>query len=151
MKLSKSKKSIWKVGSSEYRAAKTIKPTLEIISFISFWWEIQRQGWYQTSIIKTDIQDLLFFYSSGLIRTCYSKSGSFRCMATDASALVSLFQAESFVCSVAKSCPILCVPMNCRLPVSSVRGRILEQVAISFSKGLMQSLNLLHCRQILNH
>ena len=42
------------------------------------------------------------------------------------------------VCSVTQSCPTLCGPMNC-LPVSSVHGifqaRILEQIAISFSRG----------------
>ena len=42
-------------------------------------------------------------------------------------------------CSVAKSCPTLCDPMNYSLSGSSVRGisqaRILEWVAISFSRG----------------
>ena len=40
---------------------------------------------------------------------------------------------------VVKSCPTLCDPMDCRLPGSSVHGisqaRILEWVAISFSRG----------------
>ena len=40
-------------------------------------------------------------------------------------------------CSVSKSCPILCNPMDCSPPGSSVHGilqaRILEWVAISFS------------------
>ena len=40
---------------------------------------------------------------------------------------------------VAKSCPMLCDPMNCSPPGSSVHGtlwaRILEWVAISFSRG----------------
>ena len=43
---------------------------------------------------------------------------------------------------VAKSCPTLCDPMDCSLPSSSVRGilqaRILESVAISFSRGSFQ-------------
>ena len=43
---------------------------------------------------------------------------------------------------VAQSCPTLCKPMNCSLPGSSVRGifqaRILEWVAISFSRGSSQ-------------
>ena len=42
----------------------------------------------------------------------------------------------------AKSCPTLCDTMDCILPDSSVRGispaRILEWVAISFSKGSVQ-------------
>ena len=41
-------------------------------------------------------------------------------------------------CLVAKSCPILCHPMDCSLPDSSVHGilqaRILEWVAIPFSR-----------------
>ena len=44
------------------------------------------------------------------------------------------------VCSVAKSCPALCDPMDCSPPGSSVHGifqaRTLEWVAISFSRGL---------------
>ena len=43
-------------------------------------------------------------------------------------------------CLVAKSCPILCQPMNCSPAGSSVRGilqvRILEWVVISFSRDL---------------
>ena len=43
------------------------------------------------------------------------------------------------VCSVYQSCPTLCNPMDCSLPGSSVHGifqaRILEWVAISFSRG----------------
>ena len=41
-------------------------------------------------------------------------------------------------CSVAQSCPILCDPMDCSPPGSSVHGvfaRILERVAISSSRG----------------
>ena len=42
------------------------------------------------------------------------------------------------VCSVSKSCPTLCNPVDCGLPGSSVPGisqaRILEWVAISFSR-----------------
>ena len=43
---------------------------------------------------------------------------------------------------VAQSCPTLCDPMNCSLPGSSVHGifqaRVLEWVAISFSRGSSQ-------------
>ena len=43
------------------------------------------------------------------------------------------------LCSVAQSCPTFCDPMNWSLPDSSVHGisqaRILEWVAISFSRG----------------
>ena len=44
---------------------------------------------------------------------------------------------------VAQSCPTLCNPMDCSLPGSSVHGifqaRILEWVAISFSRGSSQT------------
>ena len=47
------------------------------------------------------------------------------------------------VCSVAQLCLTLCNPMDCSLPGSSVHGifqaRILEQVAISYSRGSSQS------------
>ena len=62
---------------------------------------------------------------------------------------------------VAQLCPVLRDPMDCSPPGSSVHGilqaRILEWVAIPFSKGFSQSRDrwvdhntgLLHCRQIL--
>src|SRR5574340_872311 len=44
-----------------------------------------------------------------------------------------------FCCLVARWCPALCDPMDCSPPGSSVHGilkaRILERVAISFSRG----------------
>ena len=46
------------------------------------------------------------------------------------------------ICSAAQSCPTLCSPTGCSLPGSSVHGilqaRILERVAISFSRGSSQ-------------
>ena len=49
---------------------------------------------------------------------------------------------------VAQFCPILCDPMDCSPPGSSVHGisqaRILEWVAISFSRGSSQSWNGTH-------
>ena len=46
-------------------------------------------------------------------------------------------------CLVAKSCLIFCYPMDCGLPGSSVHGisqaRVLEWVAISFSRGSSQT------------
>ena len=56
---------------------------------------------------------------------------------------------------VAQSRPILCNSMDCSPPASSVHGilqaRILEWVAIPFSRGSSRprNLRLLHCRQIL--
>ena len=56
---------------------------------------------------------------------------------------------------VAKSCPTLCNPMDCSLPGSSVHGilqaRILEWVAIFFSRGSSQTLVSCIGRQILYH
>ena len=49
------------------------------------------------------------------------------------------YESES---EVAQSCPTLCDPVDCRPPGSCVHGisqaRILEQVAISFSRGSSQ-------------
>ena len=64
------------------------------------------------------------------------------------------FESES---EVAQSCLTLCDPMDCSPPGSSVHGilqaRILEWVAISFSRGIfpIQGSNpgLPHCRQTL--
>ena len=46
---------------------------------------------------------------------------------------------SQFSSEVAQSCPTFCDPMDCSLPGSSVHGifqaRVLEWVAISFSKG----------------
>ena len=57
---------------------------------------------------------------------------------------------------VAQSCPTLCNPVECRLPGTPVHGifqaRILEWVAISFSRGSSRPrdrTHLLHCRQTL--
>ena len=60
---------------------------------------------------------------------------------------------------VTQSCPTLCDPMDCSLPVFSVHGilqaRILEWVAISFSRGSSQprdgSQVSCICRQVLYH
>ena len=65
----------------------------------------------------------------------------------------------SVCCSVTKTCLTLFDPMGCSLPDSSVHGifptRILEWVAISFSKGIFQTQGsnpgLLHCRRMLYH
>ena len=52
------------------------------------------------------------------------------------------FKHDSSYCLVAKPCPTFCDPMNCSLPGSFVVGisqvRILEWVAISFSRGSSQ-------------
>ena len=52
------------------------------------------------------------------------------------------FQNTACVCSVTQSCPTLCDPTDCSLPGSSVhrifQARILEQVAISYSRGSSQ-------------
>ena len=64
-----------------------------------------------------------------------------------------------WLCSVAQSCPSLCDPMDRSPPGSSVHGilqaRILEWVAIPFSRGSSQPRDLTHVscvgRQILYH
>ena len=51
--------------------------------------------------------------------------------------------ARARACAQAQLCPILCDPMNCSLPSSSVHGmfqaRMLEQVAISYSRVSSQT------------
>ena len=74
-----------------------------------------------------------------------------------AQALSTSFRLDHGEAKVAQSCPPLCGPMDCCLPGSSVHGilqaRILEWVAISFSKGSSQprdrTQGLRHCRQTL--
>ena len=69
---------------------------------------------------------------------------------------------EGCMCSVAQSCLTLCNSMDCSPPGSSVHGilqaRILEQVAISFSRGSSRHRDQTHIfciscidRWILNH
>ena len=56
---------------------------------------------------------------------------------------------KSVLCSVTQSCPTLCEPMDCSPPGSSVHGifwaRILEWVAIPFSRGSSQWDSLFNC------
>ena len=56
------------------------------------------------------------------------------------------------LCEVAQSCPILCDPVDCSPPGSSVHGilqaRILEWVAISFSRGSSQPRDRTHVSHI---
>ena len=73
------------------------------------------------------------------------------------------FPSEGCCYLVAKSCPIICHPVDCTPPDSSVHGifqvRILEWVDISFCRGsswprdrtqvTCVASTLLHCRQIL--
>ena len=59
------------------------------------------------------------------------------------------FESES---EVAQSCPTLCDPVDCSLPGSSAHGilqaRILEWVAISFSRGEVTSSLLMKERNV---
>ena len=63
------------------------------------------------------------------------------------------------VCLVTKPCLILCDPMDCSPPGSSVHGilqaRILDWIAMPFSRGSAwtqgSNPSLLHCRWILYH
>ena len=63
------------------------------------------------------------------------------------------------VCSVTKSCPTVCDPMDCSPPSFSVHGifqaRVLEWVAIPFSRGSSRPRDGNHAsyigRRVLNH
>ena len=84
------------------------------------------------------------------------------CLVMDFSGFI-LFRVHlTFWLYVVKTCPTLCGPMDCNLLVSSVhrifQARILEWVAISFSRGSSQSrhqtcISCISCidRQILYH
>ena len=59
---------------------------------------------------------------------------------------------------VAQLCPILCDPMDCSLPGSSVHGIVLKNTGVGYHSLLQgifliqgSNLDLLHCRQILYH
>ena len=67
---------------------------------------------------------------------------------------------KTFICycesEILQSCPTFCEPMDCGLPGSSVHGifqaRVLEWVAVSFSRGSSQfrdQTHLPHCRKTL--
>ena len=58
-------------------------------------------------------------------------------------------------CLAAKSCPTLCDPIDCNMPGSSVQTRILEWVAVPFSRASSQPRDwtwvfCIDCRQILH-
>ena len=59
---------------------------------------------------------------------------------------------SEWVSEVSQSCPILCDPMACSLPGSSIHGilqaRLLQRVAISFSKGSSQPRDQTRVSQI---
>ena len=70
------------------------------------------------------------------------------------------WQTYQWTSEISQLCPTLCDPMDCSLPASSIHGifqaRVLEWVAISFSRGSSQPredlgfpAGLLHCRQTL--
>ena len=62
-----------------------------------------------------------------------------------------LNRTNAVLCLVAQSCLTLCSPMDCSPPVvhGIFQARIVEQVAISYSRGYSRARDyLLHCRQI---
>ena len=62
------------------------------------------------------------------------------------------YNAKVYQVSSVQSCPTLCDPKDCSLPGSSVHGisqaRILEWVAISFSRGSSQPRDQTHISQV---
>ena len=71
--------------------------------------------------------------------------------------MVHIYNGILCVCSVAQLCPSTCDPMDCSPPSSSVHGifqaRILEWVAISYSRGSSRIISFVSCtgRWILHH
>ena len=82
----------------------------------------------------------------------FPHSGKTHRLSHDLPIKVNLFDFPKYTCSVAQSCWTLCRPMDCSPTGSSVHGifqaRILEWVAISFSRGIFltqgSNLCLLH-------
>ena len=68
---------------------------------------------------------------------------------------IKVFSNESVlpISEVAQSCPTLCDPMDCSLPGSSIHGifqaRVLEWVAISFTRGSSQNIGVLPSASLL--
>ena len=95
-----------------------------------------------------DIKDFYNFFTSFRELTCHHLPPQTFGLS------VCLSKSES---EVAQSCPTLCDPVDCSPPGSSVHGilqaRVLEWVAISFSRGSSQPRDqthvLLHCRKTL--
>ena len=78
-------------------------------------------------------------YWGGLLTSASSVVKTFNKLQQILERLTDDFTKES---EVAQSCPTLCNPLDCSLPCSSVHGifqaRVLEWVAISFSRGYSQ-------------
>ena len=92
--------------------------------------------------------------ASGLYPEVYRFSWNCKC--TDCDPHLRLVS-DFMLMKVTQLCPTLCHPMDCSPTDSSFHGilqaRILEWVAISFSRGIFltqgSNLGLLHCRQTL--
>ena len=81
-----------------------------------------------------------------------SIAGRFLSTELPGKSLCSFFNSWNLTCEVAQSYPTLCDPMDCSLPGSSIHGifqaRILEWVAISFSRRSFQPRDWTHVSRI---
>ena len=103
----------------------SIIPSKEIPGLISF-----RMDWLDLLAVQGTLKSLLQHHSS---------KASIFFMAESEEELKSLLMKVKVESEVAQSCPTLCDPIDCSLPGSSLHGilqaRVLEWVAISFSRG----------------
>ena len=92
--------------------------------------------WFDISTLKAGIFPLIVIIRSHFkIKT---RTGVCVCVCGQANSFPGFFHKYQ-VCAYAQSCPILCHPIDCSPPDSSVHGtsqaKILEWVAVSFSRG----------------
>ena len=88
-------------------------------------------------------KDLCMSISCSLICNCqYLETTDMSTNIQREKQLVMYLHSKMYMCSIAKSCPALCDPMDCSPPGSSVHGtsqpRMLVWVAITFSRGSSQ-------------
>ena len=111
--------------SPSHPSQKRLKLSSELSSFISA---------SPITHFHTAAQGYFLKYKSSHVTLCVSPLATSFCTKNKVSATRSSMHANSL-----QLCLILCTPMNCSLPDSSVHGilqaRILEWVAISFSRG----------------
>ena len=92
----------------------------------TYMWNLKK-NWYRDLIYRAEIENKCLDLKRGIHPLFFGFPSHFRMC----------------VCSVTQSCLIFCHPMGCSLPGSSVhrifQTGILEQVAVSYSKGSSQS------------
>ena len=117
------------------------------IFFKTIWFASRWHGWLWLTAIRHLQLSVEEKNTKGGVRNWIMSSHKVRCRGPN----------SCWLSSVAQSCPTLCHPMDCSPPGSSAHGilqaRILEWVAISFSRGSFRPKDWTHvsctgiCRQ----